>query len=167
MARFDFISHPVIRSLLLICAWVPSSGAQALSPQTGDAVVEILRPLAVSNEQDLDFGRVIVAGEAGTIEIATDGTRTCSASLDCSGSVSPALFNVSGSGEWVGLNLNFDGNLIGPQGTKIPVALSLGETELAVVRDGTQVPVGARAEIVPGQPAGVYAAQFEITVSYQ
>lgn len=167
MARLDFMSHPMIRPILMLCAWVPSSGAQALPPSAGDASVEILRPVTVTSERNLDFGRVVIADQGGTVEITPDGTRNCSAALECSGAVSPAMVRLTGAEEWVTLSVRFDDRLVGPDDTHIAARLRLETTELAITGEGTLVPIGATAEILPGQPSGNYAGEFDIIVSYQ
>lgn len=168
MARIGLLSHPIVQPILIICAWAPSSGAQAhFSPPPPSAAVEILRPLSVENEQDLDLGLVVVASEGGTVEVAPDGARTCSATLQCSGEAMPAVFRLSGGGESVALSVRFDQYLVGPNDFRLPARLSLPFADLVLSEQGAQVPVGAVVEILPGQPAGSYSAKFDITVSYQ
>lgn len=167
MARLGLHSHPIVQAILMLCAWAPSSGAQAQSSLPPSASVEILRPLVVENEQDLDLGRVTVAGEGGTVEIAPDGVRTCSAALSCSGEATPAIFRLAGSGESVALSVRFAQRLVGPNNSQIPARLSLPMTELVLSEQGTYVPIGAIVEISSDQPVGSYAGKFDITLSYQ
>ena len=166
MARPALFLHPGVRLILILGAWVPSSGAQAHS-SPADASVEILRPLAIQKEQDLHLGQIVIDGEGGTVTIAPDGNRECSVALRCTGQTSPALFRIAGSGEQVDILIRFEDHLVGPGGAQMPARLQLASDEITLMENGTLLPVGARIEILPGQNEGLYRGQFEISLSYQ
>ena len=78
----------------LAAALAFAGAAQAADNATATATAEVVKPLTLVKDVDLDFGKLVVAG-AGTVDVATDGTATCSANITCYSTTTAAAFTVT------------------------------------------------------------------------
>ncbi|MBD3729865.1 MAG: DUF4402 domain-containing protein [Sphingomonadales bacterium] len=78
----------------LAAAFAMSTAAQAADSATATATAEVVQALTLVKDTDMDFGKVVVAG-AGTVDVATDGSATCSANITCYSTTSAADFSIT------------------------------------------------------------------------
>lgn len=159
----------------LIAATIVASGFGATAAQAADAqaeaTVKILRPLTVVNNQKLDFGVVIPGAAAGTVKVAKDGVRTCTA-VTCTKASTAATFTATGtSGELV--NVTWDPNVTLTSGTQSMTVALDANTGTQLTLAGTAATGGTANYAIGGtlvvganQAEGTYAGQFKSTVLY-
>lgn len=80
--------------IAIAAAFSMASAAQAADTATATATAEVVQALTLQKDADMDFGKVVVAG-AGTVDLATDGTPTCSANITCYSTTSAADFSIT------------------------------------------------------------------------
>ncbi len=139
----------------------------AQTSATANAAADIVSPLQISAEQDLNFGKVS-NNTAGTVVVATDGTAT---GLSQIGTTAPsaATFDVTAAN-------GFRYNITLP-GT---VNLESGANTIEVgtfVHDAGETPtgsgsvqtigVGATLTVVADQATGNYTGTFDVGVAYE
>ena len=149
------------------------SSVQAAST-TADAFATVALALTIVKNADMQFGTISESG-AGTVVLATDGSRTTtgSASILASGPGAAADFLVTGQPSAtysITLPANGTVSLTGPGApmaadnfTSLPLA-----TGLLSAGPGTEtLLVGAELSIAAGQVDGLYTALgFTVTVNY-
>ncbi|ABC64118.1 DUF4402 domain-containing protein [Erythrobacter litoralis] len=156
-----------------------SAGATA----TGQASVQIVRPLTVRAINDLDFGCIVASG-AGTVSVdaASGGTlysggaRAASSGGSCSGSA--ASFNVEGE---QGREYRFSierrtvARLDSDASVTLPVSDLQGRSNNLPAADGAGqldadgrdlLRVGGTLEVPEGAPPGRYSARIVVTLAY-
>lgn len=80
------------------------SGAAFAADQAGNANVEIVSAIAISEDTQIDFGQII--NNDGTCTMTTGGALSGTAGMGCTGTETPASFTVSGtSGAVVDISL--------------------------------------------------------------
>ena len=159
----------------LIAATILASGFGASAAQaaeaSAEATVKILRPLTVKNDQKLDFGVVIPGAAAGTVRVAKDGVRTCTA-VTCTKASTAATFTATGtSGELV--NVTWDPTVTltsGTQSMKVTLDANPG-TQLTLAgtaaTGGTaNYAIGGTLDVASNQAEGTYSGQFKSFVVY-
>lgn len=145
------------------------SAANAAATATATASAEILSTLTVTNTAGLDFGQVAVNG-AGTLNVAGDGSVTCSANLVCTGTRQTAAFDVTGT----------NGVAYGAVVTTASVPLSSGANTMTLNNFDVYFPtgttlvggvssfnVGGTLNVGAAQAAGLYSGTFTVSVEYQ
>ena len=80
------------------------AAAQDASDSTGTASVNIVQPMTLTKDSDLDFGTVILSGAGAwsgdLVEIDDANTRTCAANLTCAGAGgTSAAYTLDASGD--------------------------------------------------------------------
>lgn len=147
-----------------------SSFAQASTTATAGAT--IIAPIAISHVADMNFGRLVPSGVAGTVTLATDGSvlaaggvatapgvTTAAASFHVTGegtssisiAVSPASVPVKGAGT----DMTLTNWSVNPGATG---SLTAGALDIAV---------GGRLSVGINQTAGSYTSDpFTVTVNY-
>ena len=151
---------------------VVSSTAQAEARGT------VLQPLTLSRFQDLDFGTILASGVAGSVTIdADDGNRSVLggvAEVGINGG-QQAIFNGAGpAGDQVNLVLSPPPGMLLYRDATTAITISSFVLDQAnspirtISAGGTfSVGVGGTFAIAAGQPAGTYAADFDLTAEYQ
>jgi len=136
---------------------------------TADAKAKILKQVTVSKSADLNFGTIVVGATAGTVAISTAGARTCAAALTCSGTVSAAGFNITGSKNEV-VNISSDASVslnTTPPSTAMVASLSLSGASATLSATGlASFTVGGNLAVAASQPDGLYSGTFNVTVDY-
>lgn len=139
---------------------------------TGNAIVnaEIVSPITINKAVDLNFGRV-ANNETGTVVIATDGTLTESTLSQINGGSNPtaASFTVTAAeGFKYSVNLPTTINLLNGDFT-LTVENFTSDADVDPVGTGGEqtIGVGATLNVTAGQNTGVYAGNFDVTVSYE
>ena len=179
-----------LAALAATAAFASPAVAQVVIPPASDvgtARGTVLRPLSVSEDENLDFGTILVDGSAaGWVEVdAEDGSRsvdggggvqlvalqpggrgvfTVTASqgqqvdLTLTPPVGNVLIHVDGSGAQVDISQFRLDNVAGP--------LGLTDSRITCNSGAHVVGVGARFEIDATQPHGVYSATYQLTAEY-
>lgn len=140
---------------------------------TASAGATIVLPIAIAKNVDMNFGNVAPSAiSAGTVTLATNGTRTNSAvSLPTvTGTVAAAKFTVTGeSTSLFSISLPAD-NAIKLAGTGVVMNLTsfVHDAGVApVLVGGTKIfQVGATLQVGKSQAPGAYTADFPVTVHY-
>jgi hypothetical protein len=145
--------------------------AQNTATAAADANATIISPITIEAGSALSFGDIIAG--AGTVTIATDGTRTNgyqAFSGNQTGTVAAASFDITGQGAYtyaitlptsdVTLNDGDSGEMVVNNFVSTPD----GTGEL--VDGASTVSVGATLNVTAGQTTGVYAGSFDVTVAY-
>lgn len=156
-------------ALAVTTSFAQGTGASA----TANAYATIITPIGISVTTDMNFGTVAVdASTAGTVLLATDGTRTAGGGVTLpsfdDGSPTAAEFAVTGEGTYTyaitlpasitlddgGSNtMTVDNFTSNPSGTG---ALTAGAQTLLV---------GATLNVSAGQAAGSYSNTTDLTVT--
>ena len=160
-----------------LAALALSNPAQAATTNTAtaNATVNIVSPLTVTKNSDLDFGTIVAnsgafAGEV--VHLDTGGVVACPATLTCSGAtVSAASFTVTGTpSQNIVLTLPASVTLNGSGGGTLNVDLSGDEPATAEALDAAgsySFNIGGKLTIPVGTVDGVYQNTFDVTANYQ
>lgn len=161
--------------LLLVAA---SHGASAQSVGvTGPratASVNVLKPLQLTAQRNLQFGTIMVGTFSGTqtVTVATAG-RTCGsgAGLTCSGLFSTAQYRVSGTNNQVALVRSTTPTVTLSNGAGSTLVLTpILPSSVAFSNSGNQgvlFEVGGSLSFTSTMADGLYSGTLEIQVSYQ
>lgn len=156
-----------VGAVALLLSSVGSTSAGA-APATGTASVTILRPVAARQDASLSFGKILPGKQTVVLTIDPDGTTHCSQAESCSGSVSPAVFSLTGSpNERVGVSMIDQVTLLSVEGESLTVALTLGSSQLSLESGQGKIAVGGEITVPAGQAPGNYRGSFQINVEYQ
>ena len=172
-----------MRKSLCLAALAASalSATPALAQQasaTAEARGVVLQPLTLARIQDLDFGTVVGSAVAGTVSINADtGARSVTGGVTGVPSFpgDRGLFQGAGTaGQDVVLSLNAPTLLISTTNPLDTITVSSMVLDAGNVTTRTigvtgifQVGVGGDFAIAANQPAGLYAANFDLTADYQ
>lgn len=159
-----------VSAALLMAGFFHATAVQAAST-TANASATVITPIAIAKTADLAFGS-FSAATAGTVAIATDGTRTATGGVLLSSQTAggAAAFNVTGQDTATyaitlptdstvtlsgpGTAMAVDSFVSNPSGTG-----TLGAT-------GQAVNVGATLTVGPAQAEGAYTGTFNVAVEY-
>ena len=170
-----------IIALALVAAGMASTPAIAQAAKTSTATakssVTIIRPLTITKDTDLVFGRVVQPRSGtGTVSIANNSTTTVAASgaVALSGiTTSRAVFTVDGEGGQV-VTVSMPGTFDLTKGADtitVTLAPDFGATVTlsnALAAAGSKVlNVGGGFNLPSTQASGAYTGSFAVTVAYQ
>lgn len=133
------------------------------------ASAEILQQVTVTSDGSaLNFGTIVVGADGGDVEISSAGAlAACDANLVCSGTVSAAGFDVTGtSGEIVAISVDPTVQLSNADGDTMSATLASSDTTLTLA-GGDSFAVGGTLTVGASQADGAYSGTFEVTVDYQ
>jgi hypothetical protein len=156
-----------------LAALALSTPAFAANTASANATVNIVSPLSLTNDTELNFGTVVgpFAGEA--IHVAASGTRDpCPATVTCSGdaSVSAASFTLTGTpNQAVVLTIPNTVTLNGSVSGTLSVSLA-GDKPTNPTLDSSgnaTFAIGGVLTIPSGTVDGVYSNTFNVTADYQ
>lgn len=157
-----------LTAALIMIAFSVNASAQANA--TAQASATIITPISIALNTDMNFGNVAVGATAGTVALATDGSRSITGGVTLpatTGTVSAAVFTVSGEDGFTyaitlpgTITLTNGGNTMdvgtftsNPSGTGTLTGAS--ET----------LNVGATLSVSAGQASGTYTNTTDLTVS--
>jgi len=161
------IGTPLLAALL---AAGSATGARAATI-TATAKANVVKPLAFTSKQNLDFGTVLL-GTAGTstVSLSMAGVLTCGAGLTCSGVTRQAIFNVQGSnGQVVRITAVPSDLTNSTDGSKLrftpiaPASVTLTNSG----SPGKDFNLGGSITIASTTTDGTYVGNIEITADYQ
>ena len=161
----------MIRSIMLAALAFATAPAQAAST-TATSQALILRPLTLTQTEDLDFGTILPSATAGTVSVnANTGIRTTTGGVAAAGGT-PQRAEFVGAGRLGLLTIVSIGVppvlTNGSGGTMATVLVVEGGTGLRVL-PGTGIQtyrVGGTLTVGANQAAGDYAGTFALTVNY-
>lgn len=167
----------------LSCAAPASAQTATGDTESATAEANIVRPLTFFKIKDLEFGRIISSGAAGTVRIHVNGTRTSTGGVTLIGSSSeyhPAEFAGQGGLLRVVFLSTPSGTvwLTGP-GQRMRVRnFEVGSTPTAILNAGNtrfsitgpsgvfEFPLGGILDVNANQAAGAYTGTFTVTANY-
>ncbi|NJM51198.1 MAG: DUF4402 domain-containing protein [Sphingomonadales bacterium] len=173
------------KSAAIFCASAAIFGAAPAyaDVEPTDSRAVIIRPLSFINYEDLNFGKIIPATTAGTVTVATNGTRsTNNANIILVGADHQAA-SFTGQGTFnQRVDISLGANTIQITGPGAPMTVqtfTIGSTPSVVL---TTTPlrfriasasgififtVGARLNVGANQAPGKYSGTWNITLDYQ
>lgn len=138
---------------------------------SAQARAKVLKQISVTKTADLNFGTIVVGAAAGTVAIAADGSRACDAALTCSGTVSSAAFDISGSKKEV-VTITSDAlvTLVNADDATQTMTASLARSANSATltnAGAASFNVGGTLSVAASQLDGNYTGNFNVTVDYQ
>lgn len=155
-----------------IAAFGLSAGVAQAAPATASATAKarVLKQITVTNTADLDFGTIVAGTSAAAVAVSTGGARTCAAALTCTGTVTAASFDVSGTNNAV-VTVTGDNSVSLTNGTggTMSASLTRSATTLTLTNSavGGTFQVGGSLALAANQADGAYTGTFNVTVDYQ
>ena len=146
------------------------AAAQVAATPKATARVNVIKPLTLAVEENLDFGTVVVTGNS-TVSISQAGVGTCGAAIDVTCDFTGAMaarYRVTGSNNQqvnitaIGSNLNRVGGGAIAFTPSAPASVTLPNSGST----GTTFNVGGSIALLASLPAGVYTGDIEVTVQY-
>ena len=156
-----------------IFAFSNISFGQSSVTGTADAGANILKPIAIINTQDLDFGDIISQTAAFTVTVSTAGERSATNATAILNAVGKqAIFSVTGQeNQSFKVTLPEDGVVsIASGGNSMNITdfdHNLGATPKLNGSGNATLNVGAVLNVGATQAAGEYTGTFDVTVAYE
>ena len=175
---------PAQRGLAIFALLIaPTAASPALAQNSAQSEAEaiVLRPLSFFKVNDLDFGRIIASGTAGTVRLAPDGSRTRTGGVTLAGNGGePARFAGLGTpNRQVNISLGSNTIWITGPGVRMRVRdFEIGSTPTAILSTtptrfritsplgNYNFPVGGTLEVGANQAPGDYSGTFTVTLNY-
>ncbi len=138
------------------------------------ASARIVRPLTLTAEQDLDFGTIIVDTLTAdqTVTVSRAGVLGgCTGALTCSGTVSNARYNVTGSNN-INVRINsVPSDLINQTSGGSETLTFTPDVQASILLSNSGAPgndfnVGGAITLTSTTVEGVYQGDIEVTVDY-
>lgn len=141
---------------------------------TSNAAAVIIAPLSITNTAGLHFGTIMRSATAGTVTIATDGTRSSLGGVTLSALApahSAAAFNVEGeSGRTVTITLPASTTIVNAATDDMIVDAFVSNPDdanpVTLTGAATVLQVGATLNVDANQPSGTYTGTFNVSVNY-
>ncbi|MCG2586470.1 DUF4402 domain-containing protein [Massilia sp. TS11] len=156
------------RILSAACLLALSSLAQAAST-TANGTATVIAPMTITKTNDLRFGSFAPSTAAGTVTIATNGSRSGSnVSLSSLNTGGAAAFSVTGSGNATyAITLPATASLSGP-GTAMTISsFTSNPSGSGTLSAGSgSISVGGTLAVGASQAAGAYTGSFSVSVDY-
>lgn len=135
------------------------------------ARAQIVKPLTLSKQSDMDFGSIVVQ-DTGTITMDATGAVVCSASLTCGATGTPAEYTVTGTNNQVVNITKPDVTLSNAANPGTPLTLVLngnGPTSVTLPNSGAtgiNFKLGGAIAIAASTKDGLYTGDLNVTVDY-
>jgi hypothetical protein len=143
-----------------------SGTAFAQESATANAAADIVSPLEISSQQDLNFGKVS-NNVAGTVVVATDGAATGLSQI-CTTTPAAATFDVTAASGFA-YSVTLPSSAILKSGTD-EITVDNFTDNAGATPQGTgssqTIGVGATLNVDASQPTGNYTGTFDVTVTY-
>ena len=161
------------------------SAAHAQVTESADARAEVLAALQLVNDDELDFGAIVVnnGSTGGGVTVDASGVRTCAGDVICGPGAAEheALFTVTGAANTTvaivledvatnGVTLRHTANAGSAAANHNIELTSLTDSAgggYATFSGNEQFGVGGTIALDGSEIAGVYVGQFDVTVEYQ
>lgn len=163
------ISSAVLAGTAVLAVTFGSTAAQAATA-SATARARVLRALTIqNNNRPLEFGAVVAVATPGTVTIDTAGTRSsCLGGISCSGAVSAALFDITGTATEV-VTIDADASVTLTSGAN-SMSATLTESAATATLSATGAAafsVGGTLSVAANQAEGVYTGTFNVVANYQ
>lgn len=159
-----FIKAALASSVL--AASVMGANAAHAATASADASANILEQINVTQTADLDFATILTGASASTVVVSAAGVRTCGTGLTCTGTVTAAAFDVTGTATQT-VDVSADASVTLSSGANNMTA-TLATDVATIVLDGTDsFSVGGTLSVAANQADGAYVGTFDVTVNYQ
>jgi len=157
---------------IAIIGFSATSFAQVSATATASGT--IVTPIAISKTVDMNFGNVAVSSSAGTVVLATAGTRSATGGVTLpatTGTIAAAEFTITGQGGYTySISLPSTPTTVTSGGNNMTVnAFTSNPGGTGTLTNGTQtLKVGATLNVGASQAAGTYTSTtpFTVTVNY-
>ena len=166
----------IIKSLAIAVVMLAFAGTvQAQSATaTSNAAAVIIAPLSITNTAGLHFGTIMRSATAGTVSIATDGTRSSLGGVTLSALApvhSVATFSIEGeSGKTVTITLPASTTIVNAATDDMIVDAFVSDPDdanpVTLTGAATVLRVGATLNVDANQPSGTYTGTFDVSVNY-
>lgn len=148
-----------------------SGSIYAQSEAIGTATVnaEVVSPISITSDANMNFGKLIGISAGGTVTLKEDGTRTFSDNnIDApSTGVSAAAFTIKAANSYSYTITIPDATLSdGTNSMSLSFTNSLGATSTGTGADQS-MNVGGILTLNANQPEGTYTGDVEVTVAYE
>lgn len=158
--------HISLAAILTVILASPALAAQT----TVVTAVNVVKPIALTKLQDMDFGTLTFSGFTGTRTIALSrlGVITCAADIVCSGVGKQARFNLSGVKQNTIL-ITYSGGTLSNGTDSIPFTPN-GQATMTLTNNGSpgsDFDVGGSLSIDSALVGGVYTGTMTVTADYQ
>ncbi len=154
---------------LMLATDRPASAATV----TAQVTAQVTRPLTLASKQNLEFGTIIMATLPApvTLSVSPAGLLTCPSAVTCSGAVTPAIFNVTGTNNQVVRMYSAPVNLVNAvDGRTITFTPILPAGNSLTLQNsgnpGSNFNVGGSIVLTPTTTAGRYEGDINVTVDY-
>ncbi len=160
-------------SFAVIFTAITTAGFAQTATATSNAAAVIIAPLSITNTAGLHFGTIMRSAVAGTVSIATDGTRSSLGGVTLSALApvhSVATFDLEGeSGNDVSITLPASTTISnGTQTMVVDNFVSNPDDANPVTLGGTPtvLSVGATLNVAANQASGAYTGTFNVRIDY-
>lgn len=154
-----------------LLAALPVTGIQNSRTATGNANARVITAISITKLVDLQFGDIVPGAALGTVRMTPAGVRTSTGgtTLGNGTGASPASFQVTGQANATfAIVLPVSVNVSnGVQTMVVNTWRSTPTSPANLQAAGTRtLSVGATCRVGANQAAGIYTANFNVTVSY-
>ena len=134
------------------------------------ARARIVKPLTLTRTSHMDFGDIVVQ-DAGVATLAMGGALTCSVTLTCAATGTPAAYLVTGTNNQVVTVSAPDVTLTNAANPGTPLTLDLNAPASILLPNsgatGENFSVGGSIAVAATTREGVYTGDLAVTVDYQ
>lgn len=174
MASFTFSRRTALRAVTVASVaalGVGTSASLAAATATSNSDATIVAAISITNTAALGFGSVVAdAGAAGTVQMGTDGTRTCSTVTCVAQDAGQASsFDVTGEdGYTYSITLPTSITLSdgGTESMTVDTFTDSNSGSGTLTSGADSFNVGATLNVDMAQAAGSYTGTFDVTVEY-
>jgi hypothetical protein len=155
--------------LFIMAISVQNVNAQNEQSASADAAANIITPMNIIKDVDLNFGNIAAGSSAGTVELTTAGVRNPTNVIlpSVAGTVTAAQFTVTGL-EDSNYVITLPASATISNGGNNMTIDNFTDDASNVLTGGTETfNVGATLNIGAGQAVGQYTGDFEVTVDYE
>ncbi|HVU31426.1 MAG TPA: DUF4402 domain-containing protein [Sphingomicrobium sp.] len=159
----------ILTSAGALAALAFTTPASAANTASANATVNIVSPLSLTKNNDLDFGTIVGPFSNNTVTLDMSDNRNCG-TLTCSGTPKSASFTVTGTGgQTVLLTIPASVTLNGSVSGTLNVDLTTAKPGNQVLGAGGSATfgLGGTLTIPTGTADGVYSNTFTVTANYQ
>lgn len=162
----------VLAGMFVMLLSINTNAQTASSTATASASARIVTPLEIMKDVDLAFGNIAAGPSAGTVTVATDGTRNGNGGvilIEAGNVNSAAQFSIIGyASATFAITLPSDIEISNgtSQMTVDNFISDLGATSTLDGNGEATLNVGATLNVNAGQEPGLYTGSFDVTVAY-
>lgn len=163
----------IIALAFVILGFSASSFAQLSATSTSSASATILTPITITNTTPLNFGTIGPLSTTSTVILATDNSRTGTATLFTFGAATQSgIFAITGTPN-AAFSVVFPTTIIDITGPGTKMTINIGDfvSDITLVSTldnlgAKELKVGATLQVGASQAVGNYAGSYPVTVNY-